>query len=527
MSSPPDGAAVPLPDPAADPAVAPAPPAGDSGATAPAPETRRPAPGRGFFRENIEALFAAFVLALVIKHFALETFRVPTPSMEPAIIGRRPGGDNLLVNKLAYRFRDPARFDIAVFRYPLRESVNFIKRIAGLPGERIWIREGDIFTAPAAYAGSLENAFDPATRRFLHGVAIARKRDTVLEDMLADRPCLPPPEVTLASLETVRQHWTTDAWDRVEVRDGGVVLRSDRPMELGLRRRVDDSRTDADFDPATAGAGGRNPVSDLRLTVRIRPLTAGGRVFLRLRRRMAEAAPPEPITLTVPVGTGSAVLSGPHGFDERTIEGLSLSADRSTTIALSCVDQRITVHRDGAKILERDIDHVPVATGFVERAAAFGIEGGAALFDDVRVLRDIHWTGDGAGRPYGHGATELTEGRLRVPPDSYFMLGDNSASSRDSRFWFRRRITVKRTGEQFWGDSECVDEDPDRRTLENPWIDAGGRLVFVDTFGNHHAFPPGEIIERKDERFPFVHRDHLLGRAFMTFWPAARISILR
>jgi signal peptidase I len=53
-------------------------------------------------------------------------------------------GDNLLVDKISYRFKDPERFDIIVFPYQYEEETFYIKRIIGLPGETIWIVDGDI-----------------------------------------------------------------------------------------------------------------------------------------------------------------------------------------------------------------------------------------------------------------------------------------------------------------------------------------------------------------------------------------------
>ena len=55
-------------------------------------------------------------------------------------------GDNLIVDKLSYRFQDPERFDIIVFPWRYEESTYYIKRIIGLPGESLWITEqGEIY----------------------------------------------------------------------------------------------------------------------------------------------------------------------------------------------------------------------------------------------------------------------------------------------------------------------------------------------------------------------------------------------
>jgi len=54
-------------------------------------------------------------------------------------------GDNLIVDKISYRFRDPQRFDIIVFPFRYQEHVYYIKRIIGLPGETVQIVDGDIY----------------------------------------------------------------------------------------------------------------------------------------------------------------------------------------------------------------------------------------------------------------------------------------------------------------------------------------------------------------------------------------------
>ena len=54
-------------------------------------------------------------------------------------------GDNLIVDKLSYRFHDPERFDIIIFKFPDDESQLFIKRLIGLPGETVEIRDGKVY----------------------------------------------------------------------------------------------------------------------------------------------------------------------------------------------------------------------------------------------------------------------------------------------------------------------------------------------------------------------------------------------
>ncbi|MFZ2957337.1 MAG: signal peptidase I [Candidatus Ozemobacteraceae bacterium] len=126
------------------------------------------------FREWNETVFIAFVLALIIRSLVLQAFWIPTGSMEPTLLGeKRSGsgavleraGDRILVDKFAYVadltldgrlpflpkiwFGLPRRGDIVVFKYPDKNLANpprdFIKRVVGLPGERIRITDGIVY----------------------------------------------------------------------------------------------------------------------------------------------------------------------------------------------------------------------------------------------------------------------------------------------------------------------------------------------------------------------------------------------
>ncbi len=99
---------------------------------------------RSWLRELIsfaEIFAAAFILAQIMVHFVLINAEVPSESMENVI----EPGDRLFGFRLAYAFSEPERFDVVIFRYPVDESQNFIKRVIGLPGEMVEIREGSIY----------------------------------------------------------------------------------------------------------------------------------------------------------------------------------------------------------------------------------------------------------------------------------------------------------------------------------------------------------------------------------------------
>lgn len=95
----------------------------------------------GIFKELLGWLF--YILIIVGLTFFIITFvgqrtRVSGSSMEPMLTD----GDNLIVDKISYRFRDPQRYDIIVFPYKYEENTYYIKRIIGMPGETVQVIDG-------------------------------------------------------------------------------------------------------------------------------------------------------------------------------------------------------------------------------------------------------------------------------------------------------------------------------------------------------------------------------------------------
>jgi len=92
-------------------------------------------------RELLHDLSIAVLFCFFLITFVAQAFRVQGTSMEPLL----HDGDRIVVNKLVYRFQPIERGDVVVFWYPQDPSVSFIKRIVGLPGDRIEIRAGRVF----------------------------------------------------------------------------------------------------------------------------------------------------------------------------------------------------------------------------------------------------------------------------------------------------------------------------------------------------------------------------------------------
>lgn len=87
-----------------------------------------------------------YILIIVGLTFLIITYvgqrtRVDGSSMEPSLTD----GDNLIVDKISYRFHDPERYDIIVFPWSEEEKIYYIKRIIGLPGETVQVKDGEVY----------------------------------------------------------------------------------------------------------------------------------------------------------------------------------------------------------------------------------------------------------------------------------------------------------------------------------------------------------------------------------------------
>ena len=97
--------------------------------------------------ELVEITAVAFAAVFLIRSYIVQPFLVSGSSMVPNF----SDGDYLLVDEITYRFRAPERGEVVVFRYPKDESVYFIKRIIGLPGEKIVIRDKQVIVFNDSY----------------------------------------------------------------------------------------------------------------------------------------------------------------------------------------------------------------------------------------------------------------------------------------------------------------------------------------------------------------------------------------
>ncbi|MFH1624936.1 MAG: signal peptidase I [Pseudomonadota bacterium] len=108
---------------------------------------------KSLIREWVEAIVIAVVLALIIRTFVVQAFKIPSGSMEPTLLV----GDHILVNKFIYGIKipftnievlplkKPQRDDIIVFVYPVDRKKDFIKRVIGVEGDRVEIIDKKVY----------------------------------------------------------------------------------------------------------------------------------------------------------------------------------------------------------------------------------------------------------------------------------------------------------------------------------------------------------------------------------------------
>jgi len=113
--------------------------------------------------EVLEVLLIAFVSVAIIKTYLAQPFLVSGDSMEPNL----SDGNYLLVDEISYRFREPERGEVVVFRYPQNESVFYVKRVIGLPGETVKIDDNKVTIINDTYPEGLileEDYLPPSAR---------------------------------------------------------------------------------------------------------------------------------------------------------------------------------------------------------------------------------------------------------------------------------------------------------------------------------------------------------------------------
>jgi len=415
---------------------------------------------------------------------------------------RARAGDRILVHKWIYEVFEPTRFDVVVFKNPEDPSLNYIKRLIGLPNEDVWLADGDVFVRPRTPAGLPDQA---------GSWAIQRKSDRIqsaLWRMIFSSEYTPPVgRQEIAGVKVFESPWAGPGWDTATQTYSNKADDSTLSWDTGKwpiwdwvsynDMRGDNVRRD------------KWPVSDLRVRAGVRPEKAGLSLTATITARKHQfqgaiengkaALRMRPTKQGVALGAaGSAeqwtVLS------EAPLPAGSFAPGVFTETELWHADQRIELRVNGVVIVKHEYNwtadqRVLFVTGPENPDNPLGdIRLGSPLvYEDGRVgtaaatLPGVQWTFSGSpvtlsrigldkdvyyepvargGKP---GLGTSSERPASLGPDQFFCCGDNSSNSFDGRMW----------------------------GYPNPWVAA-------------------EI----DDTSGVVHRKMMLGKAFFVYFPA-------
>ena len=495
-------------------------------------------------KENVEAIIIAFIMALVIRCFCIEVFKIPSSSMEPTLLGdvsdnhSRGGctfgdyhvppapppplqdnasGDRIMVTKYFYAFSPVERYDVLVFKFPLNQAKNFIKRVVGLPDEEILIHRGNLFVKKPG-----EPAFQ-IVRRTL------RTQDSIWID---------PAKRTsgyLHKAEDFNSSWeASKPADRKAPADHVV-----EDGELSTYEKVVGERSISFGYHAPSNAseryiqdGAGTPVDDVRIVFDVEITSPKGQVFAEVVNAYgkfeavldtegsswlyhykpgSENGKP---TTQVDIKNVQLVQGKRLKFDLSIFDGVAIvrvnDGERAKHVFITTIDKDKDTDRFTLPMTERP-----------DYRIAFGARDVTFKVKNLAVGRDIYYKGKN-DRTRGLRDDEP----YRIEPHHYLMMGDNVANSHDSRAWVKRTFLLK-DGRKIVCESQQVNEGYSRfnRQLQEKLGLSEPPLYGIDgdENGNEVAITEEQFDhEEEPKAFRFVDEKFIVGKALWIWWPQGR-----
>jgi signal peptidase I len=380
--------------------------------------------------------------------------------MQPTIWGDDYGrrkGDRLLAAKAPLLFGEPSRWGITVFKYPLFRPTNFIKRLVGLPGEHLQIKGGDIY---------------------VNGKCVAKPepvQDTLWFPLFPDESRSYSGGASRQFVSDGTGEWKFDANDSAT----GTARASHTAWAI-YDSSCPDVRVSFDLDASALTSHEDTTPYPGSALVRI---DGGGR------------------RVELEVGRDDVWLTAP-GVARRKLDADGYAS--SGRIGFAVADRVVRVWRGGRLVERIETADEENVSGGRQQQVWIGVSGGTAKFGSIQVERDLQ---------YG----EVAPNDWQIPEGCYFMLGDNTNASRDSRLW---RASVFRTtdGREYVADDSVrLDDERAVNNIKN----LGDAYEFWDSYGVKRHLRTDELEGGgpKVEPRPFVLRDDLVGRAFLIFFP--------
>lgn len=340
-------------------------------------------------------LLFVVVAFLVFRWQVVEVFHIPSPSMEPMLNGHPESGDKVLVNKLAFGVAQPRRWQVVVFDRP-GDPEPYIKRLVGLPGEEVRVEDGDV----------------------LVDGDVPLRDDGVMSEMLVDVFRAPAAAVDFQRFwESEGSAWTCD--------ESGIAFGGGPGTVSSFWSRRD--VTDAPAGSPDTAPDGLSPVNDLVIELEAEfPAGATGTLRVAAHRGAADA-----VWLEVEPSGAMRLRRGDALLDSFEPAQTGFVPGTPFRIALSTVDRRVRVLANGIELVRRrDNAAARERAGFKRRnnRVTLTANGTSVRLRELAVRRDLYYSADGEegiARP------------IRLGDDEYYLLGDNSRVSKDSRFWSR------------------------------------------------------------------------------------------
>jgi signal peptidase I len=439
--------------------------------------------------DQVEALAIAVAMALVLKFFLVEAYEIPSGSMQPTILGDPQTGihDRVLADKLTTMLRPPRRWEVMIFRFPNDERALYVKRLVGLPGEKLEILGGDLWADGK----------------------IARKPDPVLDSVLKDVFRRRDGGLDLVS--------AFDAGPGVTLSGPRADFAPDATGELVLRNSVRDDFLHG-YDPdwgmsAHDGDPNSYAVADLEVSCD---------VVLAEQAKVTISIDSDEGTATFEAGRWSdrfddlwAHVSGFHVDVKTDKETVTVPLNESFRVVARHVDHELVLCLDGNELLRApDDDSGPRSDRPRTAKVRIALQGGGSV-SDVRIRRDIFYTRPRTG-----------PSSWDIPDGHYMALGDNTQGSLDGRGWALKTL-VFRPGTVRAGDGTSVTswtgfDFPGLQSDANPKRLPGGLFRFADVHGDTVLYREADIVSESRQLVPFIPEDDILGKAVAVFWPVFR-----
>ncbi len=329
-------------------------------------------------------------------------------------------GDGVLISKSLYRFRPPRRWEIAAFRRREDSGKILVKRIVGLPGESVRIRQGDLYVngniqrknlaqqralAVAVYDASFRPTIDPAESSRWRGVG--QKSQWGAAGGLFAHPAAAPGEPIdwLIYRHLRRTAGQEGRFEETPITDR-CGYNQTRP------RRLEEVQ----------------PVTDLMLSLRVIRMTeefGPGQLMIRITDGVEEF-----LVRLDPSGNRYEVLQDDRPIPAPAAIGKLPPWHHALWVEVSVFDRQFILAFGGRPVFTWWYDPSKRAAEPTSRPVAIGSKGLEVAIRDLRLYRDVYYT-----RPMAPQGRWGLDNPVHLAADQYYVLGDNSPVSQDSRVW--------------------------------------------------------------------------------------------